>query len=93
VLQVDFEKIIDPNSSLLEAVLPRRDSAYGQGILKKLAQKYSVDPEETWKLLPERFIHVVLNGDNELLRVQTGDKYISIYYKGIEDIIKDQYVR
>jgi excinuclease ABC subunit A len=93
VLQVDFDKIIDPSSSLMDAVLPRRDSAYGQGILKKLAQKYSVDPQETWKALPERFIHVVLNGDNELLRVQTGDKYISINYKGIEDIIKDQYVR
>lgn len=93
VLKVDFDKIIDPNSPYTSAILPWRDSAYGQSVLKKLAQKYSINPDLLWKDLPEWFLHVVIQGDDELLRVQTGEKFISVYYKGVEDILKDQYVK
>lgn len=59
----------------------------------KLAQKYSIDHSKLRKDLPERFQHVVLFGDEELIRVNYGGKYMSMYYKGIEEIIKDQYAR
>ena len=49
--------------------------------------------EQLWKDLPERFQHVVLFGDEELIRVNYGGKFISMYYKGIEEIIKDQYAK
>ena len=74
-----------------KAILPRRDSNLGQGLLQKLAQKYSMDPDKLWKDLPERFQHIVLFGDNELLRINYGGKFMSMTYKGVEDIIKDQY--
>jgi len=60
-------------------------------VLKKLAQKYEINPERTRKDLPERFQHVVLFGDDELLRLQYSGRFMSIRYKGIEEIIKDQY--
>jgi len=77
----------------MKAILPRRDSNLGQSLLLKLAQKYSIDPDKLWKDLPEWFQHVVLFGDEELLRVNYGGKYMSMYYKGIEEIIKDQYAK
>ena len=46
-----------------------------------------------WKDLPERFQQVVLYGDSEVLRIQYGGKFMSINYKGVEDIIKDQYAK
>ncbi len=91
ILQVDIEKIIDPNSSYMRAILPRRDSNYGQNILQRLAQKYSIDPALVWHELPERFRHVVLNWDQELLRVKNGEKSANISYEGIDPIIKDQF--
>lgn len=91
ILQVDMEKILDPNSSYSKAILPRRDSNLWQWVLKKLAQKYEINPERTRKDLPERFQHVVLFGDDELLRLQYSGRFMSIRYKGIEEIIKDQY--
>lgn len=93
ILQVDMEKILDPESPYNKAILPWRDSNLGQGILQKLAQKYSIDPDKFWKDLPERFQHVVVFGDNELLRIQYNAKFMSITYKGIEEIIKDQYAK
>ncbi len=93
ILQVDFDKILDPESPYMKAILPRRDSNLGQSLLLKLAQKYSIDPDKTWKNLPERFQHVVLFWDEELIRVNYGGKYMSMYYKGIEEIIKDQYAK
>ncbi|MCX6822734.1 MAG: ATP-binding cassette domain-containing protein [candidate division SR1 bacterium] len=93
ILQVDFDKILDPFSPYLKAIVPWRDSNLGQGLLTKLAQKYSVGMEQLWKDLPERFQHVVLFGDEELIRVNYGGKFISMYYKGIEEIIKDQYAK
>ena len=77
----------------MKAILPRRDSNLGQSLLLKLAQKYSIDPDKLWKDLPERFQHVILFGDEELIRVNYGGKYISMQYKGIEEIVKDQYAK
>lgn len=93
ILQVDFDKILDPYSPYMKAILPRRDSNFGQSILLKLAQKYSIDDDKLWKDLPEWFQHLVLYWDNELLRVQVGGKFASIYYKWVEEVIKDQYAK
>ncbi len=93
ILQIDFDKILDPTSPYMKAILPRRDSNLGQSLLLKLAQKYSIDPDKLWKDLPERFQHVILFGDEELIRVNYGGKYISMQYKGIEEIVKDQYAK
>ncbi|MFA7717563.1 MAG: excinuclease ABC subunit UvrA [Candidatus Absconditabacterales bacterium] len=93
ILQVDFDKILDPISPYMKAIVPRRDSNLGQSLLMKLAQKYSIDHDKIWKDLPEWFQHVVLFGDEELIRVNYGGKYVSMYYKGIEEIIKDQYAK
>ena len=93
ILQIDFDKMLDPMSPYMKAILPRRDSNLGQSLLLKLSQKYSIDPDKLWKDLPERFQHVVLFGDDELLRVNYGGKFISMTYKGIEEIIKDQYAK
>lgn len=93
ILQIDFDKMLDPTSPYMKAILPRRDSNLWQSLLLKLAQKYSIDSDKIWKDLPERFQHVVLFGDDELLRVSYGGKFISMNYKGIEEIIKDQYAK
>ncbi len=93
ILQVDIDKILDPESPYTKAILPWRDSNLGQWLLHKLAQKYSIDPDKIWKDLPERFQHVVLFWDNELLRIQYNAKFMSITYKWIEEIIKDQYAK
>ena len=91
VLQVDFDKILDPDADYLDAILPRRDSRLGQNLLKKLAQKYSMDETKKRKDLPERYRHTVIEWDNELIRVWVNGKFYSMTYKGIEDILKDQY--
>lgn len=93
VLKIDYDKILDPMSPYMEAILPWRDSAYWQWVLKKLAQKYSINAALAWKDLPEWFVHVILNGDNELIRVQLGEKFVSIYYRWVEDILKDQFAK
>lgn len=93
ILQVDYNKVIDPASPLIDAILPRRDSNLGQWVLKKLCEKYSMDPEKKRAEQPERFLNVVIEGDQELLRINTWGKYTSIKYNGIEEIIKDQYVK
>ncbi|MDR0606852.1 MAG: hypothetical protein LBG52_00485 [Candidatus Peribacteria bacterium] len=93
VLQVDFDKIIDPTSPLRTAILPRRDSNLGQAILKKLTEKYAMYLDKAWKDQPERFLHIILNGDNELIRVPSGGKWVSMYYQGMEEIIKEQYAK
>lgn len=93
VLQVEYDKIIDPESPLLEAILPRRESNLWQALLKKLAEKYSIDPQKRRGDLPEWFLNVMIEGDDELLRINTGGKRTSIRYHGIEEIIKDQYAK
>jgi excinuclease UvrABC ATPase subunit len=42
---------------------------------------------------PEWFLNIVVNGDNELLRVPSGGKRTSMYYQGMEEIIKEQYAK
>ncbi len=91
VMQVDKEKIIDPESSYMRAILPRRDSNYGQNILQRLSQKYNIDITTKWFELPERFRVVVLEWDKETMRIQSGDKMANITYQGIEEILKEQY--
>lgn len=71
ILQADLDKLIDPHSPVLEAILPWRDSSLGQGILKKLCEKYSMDPQKNWSDQPEWFLTAILEGDGELLRVKT----------------------
>ena len=93
ILQVDYNKVIDPASPLIDAILPWRDSNLGQWVLKKLCEKYSMDAEKKRAEQPERFLNVVVEGDQELLRINTWGKYTSIKYNGIEEIIKDQYVK
>ncbi len=60
VLQADFDKIIDPHSTFMNAVLPWRDSPFGQSILQKLAEKYSIDADKLWSDLPTWFTHAVV---------------------------------
>ena len=93
ILQVDYNKVIDPASPLIDAILPWRDSNLGQWVLKKLCEKYSMDAEKKRAEQPERFLNVVIEGDQELLRINTWGKYTSIKYNGIEEIIKDQYIK
>ena len=93
ILQVDYNKVIDPASPLIDAILPWRDSNIWQWVLKKLGEKYSMDPEKKRAEQPERFLNVIIEGDQELLRINTWGKYTSIKYNGIEEIIKDQYVK
>ena len=91
ILQVDYNKVIDPQSPVMEAILPWRDSNLWQSILSKLCEKYSMDPEKKWADQPAWFLNVIVEGDQELLRIQSGGKWTSIKYNGIEEIIKDQY--
>ena len=91
ILQVDYNKVIDPQSTVMDAILPWRDSNLGQGILSKLCEKYSMDPEKKWADQPAWFLNVIVEGDQELLRIQSWGKRTSIKYNGIEEIIKDQY--
>ena len=69
VLQVDMDRIIDTTAKYEKAIIPWRDSVLGQTILKKLAQKYSIDEDKTWNELPKWFQEVVIKGDGELLRL------------------------
>lgn len=92
MLQADFDKLLDPNSSYLDAVLPWRDSKLGQAILKKLAHLHDIDLDTKWYELPDHFQELVIYGNKELLKLPMGGgKYTSIKYKGIEDVLIDQY--
>lgn len=93
ILQVDLDKILDPESPYDKAILPRRDSNLGQSVITKLAQKYSMEMTRIWKDLPERFQQVVLYGDDEVLRITYGGKNLNMKYKWVEEIIKDQYAK
>ena len=97
VLQVDFEKIIEPWSPLKDAILPWRDSNIWQAILRKLCEKYNQDLEKVWSEQPDWFLHVVVYWDNEELRLPIWSrlpvkwKRSSFIYKWMEDVIKEQY--
>lgn len=91
MLQVDMSRIVDQTSPLENAIIPWRDSVMGQTIIKKLAQKYSMDEKRPWNDLPSWFQEVVLNGDKELLRIGMWGKYMSMYYNGVQDVLTSQY--
>lgn len=90
-LQVDFDKIIDPYSNYLSAIIPWRDSKYWQNILEKLATKYAIETSQRWSEIPWWFKDVVLNWDWELLRVNVWGSFVSVYYRWIEDVLTQQY--
>ena len=90
-LQVDFERIIDENQPVKNAILPWRDSTLWQKILQKLAFEYWFDLDTKWKDLDKDIKNIILYGDGSLLRLNLWWKYISLYYNWIEEIIKDQY--
>lgn len=91
ILQVDMDRLIDTGSVLSKAIIPWKDSVLGQTILKKLAQKYSIDEDLPWSKLPQWFQQVVIDGDGELLRLGMGGKYVSMNYNGIQDVLTSQY--
>lgn len=90
-LQVDFDKVIDPFAHFKSAILPWRDSNLWQAILDKLATKYWIDDSLAWKDLPDWFRQVVREWDWELMKISIGWKFMSMYYKWIEDILTQQY--
>ncbi len=61
ILQVEYDKIIDPQSPLLEAILPWRESNLGQSVLKKLCEKYSMSSEKKRADQPEWFLKVIID--------------------------------
>ncbi len=91
ILQVDMDRIIDTGAVFSKAIIPWKDSVLGQTILKKLAQKYSMDEDLPWNKLPQWFQQVVIDGDGELLRLGMGGKYVSMKYHGIQDVLTSQY--
>lgn len=93
VLKVDIDKVLDPNAPLESAILPWRDSNYGQAILHKLCEKYAMDIKKVRKEQPERFLHTIMYGDNELLRIHYAGKRNNLKYQGMEEIIKEQFAK
>lgn len=61
--------MLDSQSPYLEAILPWRDSNYGQQLLTKLAKKYDIAPKTKRDDLEDRYKDIVLNGDGEKIRV------------------------
>lgn len=90
-LQIDFDRIIDENQSVKNAILPWRDSNIGQKILKKLSLNYWFSLDEKRNEIDEKFQDIILNWDSQLLRLNMQNTYISVYYNWVEQIIKDQY--
>ncbi len=50
-----------------------------------------MDEDASWTQLPARFQQVIIEGDNELLRLGMGGKYVSMNYGGIQDVLTSQY--
>ncbi len=90
-LDVDLTAVIDTASPYMEAIIPWKDSSLGQQILAKLAQKYGINDKSRWSDLPEYFIQVVIDGDGEQLRIAQWGKYMTITYRGLNDILTSQY--
>lgn len=90
-LQVDFDRLIDPQSEYMKAILPWRDSSMWQAILEKLASKFWINLDLKWKDIPDWFKDVVIKWDWELIRISMWWKYVSMYYKWVEDLLTQQY--
>lgn len=91
IIDIDINQIIDSTSTLLNAIIPWRDSALWQWILKKLANKYDIDETTIWNKLPQEFQNIVMNWDHEMIKIWSGMKYISMYYRWLVDTITSQY--
>lgn len=90
-LQIDFKKIIDENQPIKNAILPWRDSSIWQKILTKLSFEYGFNLDVKWESLDDDIKNIILNWDNKLLKLNIWWQFISLYYQGIEQIIKEQY--
>ena len=90
-LQVNMDLIVDENAPLRDAILPWRESNWWKKILEKLASKYWISLNTPWSSLPKWFKDIVLEGDEELLRLSYGGRYISLRYKWVEDVLRQQY--
>ena len=91
VINVDMNQIIDSTSTLLNSIIPRRDSSLGQSILKKLAAKYEIPENTTWQNLPKDFQDIIINWDQEAIKIWSWLKFISMTYRGLQDTITSQY--
>ena len=91
IIDIDMSQIIDPTSTLVNCIIPRRDSALGQWILRKLATKYSIDETTTRQNLPKEFQDIIMNWDHELIKIWSGMKYISMTYRWLQDTLTSQY--
>lgn len=91
ILNVDIDQIIDGWSPVLQAIIPRRDSVYGQTILNKLCIRYGIDGHTIRNDLPVWFQNTIIHGDGELYKIGTAGKYSSMYYRGVNDILTWQY--
>lgn len=90
-LDVDLSAVVDTTAPLMEAIIPRKDSTLGQQILTKLAQKYGINDKLRWSDLPEYFINIVVDGDGESIRISQWGKYLTMTYRGLNDVLTSQY--
>lgn len=90
-LDVQLDAVIDLHAPYMEAIVPWKDSTLGQQILAKLAHKYGINDKLRWSDLPEYFINVVIEWDNEQIRIAQWGKYMTITYRGLNDILTSQY--
>lgn len=91
IIDIDLKQIIDPSLPYKTAIIPWQNNTFGQQILEKLASKYDIAVGTIWSKLPDWFMDVVIKWDNELLRIWSMGKYQSLYYRGIEDTLTNQY--
>lgn len=92
-LQVDIDAIIDETQKVKNAIIPWRDSTLGQAILDKLLWKYWYSKNIVWQDLPDDIKHIIIHWDWELLRLNLGWTYVSMYYNWIEKLLSEQYNR
>lgn len=91
ILNVDINQIIDTWSPVLKAIIPWRDSAYGQTILEKLCIRYGIDTNTVRQHLPPSFQETIIYWDGEIYRIGTAGKYTSMHYRWVNDILTGQY--
>lgn len=91
ILNVDIDQILDPSATVIKAIIPWRDSVYGQTIVEKLCIRYGIDSNTIRNDLPSRFQDIIIQGDGELYKIGTAGKYSSMYYRWVNDILTSQY--
>lgn len=90
-LKVDLDKIIDENVEIKKAILPWRDSSFWQAIIDKLCEKYSINKLTKRKDLSKDYKNIILNWDNDTIRIMLWWKIVSLNYNWVEDILTQQY--